>query len=93
MHDPRIVLALELTLLIIKILLSIAQHDENISKFQKMSGFPLRDTLKALARNVTPPRSSIARPGRRYISGLIYLAITLVLAFGLLGIRSCMGGP
>jgi hypothetical protein len=34
-----------------------------------------------MARDVKPPRSSIARPGRRYISGLVYLAIGLGLAF------------
>jgi hypothetical protein len=40
-----------------------------------------------MARNVQPPRSSIARPGRRYISGLVYLAIALSLALALLALR------
>jgi hypothetical protein len=44
-----------------------------------------------MARDVTPPRSSIARPGRKYISGIIYLSLVLLLALGFYGIRSCMG--
>jgi hypothetical protein len=44
-----------------------------------------------MARQVQPPRSSIARPGRRYISGIIYLAIVVALALALVGVRACMG--
>jgi hypothetical protein len=44
-----------------------------------------------MARDVTPPRSSIARPGRKYISGIIYLTMVLGLALAFYGIRSCMG--
>jgi hypothetical protein len=44
-----------------------------------------------MARDVTPPRSSIARPGRKYISGIIYLSLVLALALAFYGIRSCMG--
>jgi hypothetical protein len=44
-----------------------------------------------MAREVQPPRSSIARPGRRYISGLVYLAIGLLLALALLGVRMWLG--
>jgi hypothetical protein len=44
-----------------------------------------------MARDVIPPRSSIARPGRKYISGIIYLSLVLLLALGFYGIRSCMG--
>jgi len=44
-----------------------------------------------MAREVTPPRSSIARPGRKYISGIIYLSLVLMLALAFFGIRSCMG--
>jgi hypothetical protein len=44
-----------------------------------------------MARDVTPPRSSIARPGRKYISGIIYLTLVLGLALAFYGIRSCMG--
>jgi hypothetical protein len=44
-----------------------------------------------MARDVTPPRSSIARPGRKYISGIIYLSIVLLLALAFYGIRSWIG--
>jgi hypothetical protein len=44
-----------------------------------------------MARDVRPPRSSIARPGRRYISGLIYLSIVVALALLLLGARFWLG--
>lgn len=44
-----------------------------------------------MARDVTPPRSSIARPGRKYISGIIYLSLVLMMALAFYGIRSCMG--
>jgi hypothetical protein len=44
-----------------------------------------------MARMVQPPRSSIARPGRRYISGIIYLSIVLVIALGVLSLRWCLG--
>jgi hypothetical protein len=44
-----------------------------------------------MARDVTPPRSSIARPGRKYISGIIYLTLVLALAFGFFAVRSCLG--
>ena len=44
-----------------------------------------------MARDVTPPRSSIARPGRKYISGIIYLSLVLAIALGFFGIRSCLG--
>jgi hypothetical protein len=44
-----------------------------------------------MARDVSPPRSSIARPGRRYISGMIYLAIVLALALALVGVRWWLG--
>ena len=49
------------------------------------------NTTVGMARDVTPPRSSIARPGRKYISGMVYLAIVLALALAFFGIRSCMG--
>jgi hypothetical protein len=52
---------------------------------------PGRTLSRAMARSVIPPRSSIARPGRRYISGIIYLAIVLALAFGILGARWLLG--
>ena len=44
-----------------------------------------------MARNVQPPRSSIARPGRRYISGLIYLTIVVAVALLCLGARWLLG--
>jgi len=44
-----------------------------------------------MARDVTPPRSSIARPGRKYVSGIIYLSLVLVVALSFFGIRSCLG--
>jgi hypothetical protein len=44
-----------------------------------------------MARDVQPPRSSIARPGRRYISGIIYLSLVLVVAFSVLLVRWCLG--
>jgi hypothetical protein len=44
-----------------------------------------------MARDVIPPRSSIARPGRRYISGVIYLSIVLVVALSIVGLRACLG--
>jgi hypothetical protein len=40
-----------------------------------------------MARDVKPPRSSIATPGRRYVSGIIYLSIVVVLALAVLGVR------
>jgi hypothetical protein len=44
-----------------------------------------------MARDVTPPRSSIARPGRKYVSGIIYLSLVLIVALSFFGIRSCLG--
>jgi hypothetical protein len=44
-----------------------------------------------MARDVKPPRSPIAMPGRKYISGVIYLALVVGLAFGVLGLRWCLG--
>jgi hypothetical protein len=44
-----------------------------------------------MARSVIPPRSSIARPGRRYISGIIYLTIMLALGLGILALRWLLG--
>jgi hypothetical protein len=49
------------------------------------------NTCIGMARNVIPPRSSIARPGRKYVSGIIYLTLVLSLALAFYGIRSCMG--
>ncbi len=43
-----------------------------------------------MARDVKPPRSSIATPGRRYVSGIVYLSLVLLFAFGFLGLRSCL---
>jgi hypothetical protein len=43
-----------------------------------------------MARNVTPPRSPIAMPGRKYISGLIYLGLVVGLALAVLGLRWCL---
>ncbi len=43
-----------------------------------------------MARDVKPPRSPIAMPGRKYISGLIYLTLVVALAFAVLGIRWCV---
>ena len=40
-----------------------------------------------MARDVKPPRSSIATPGRRYVSGIIYLSIVVVVALAVLGVR------
>ena len=45
----------------------------------------------AMARKRRPILSPIARPGRRYISGLIYLGIVLALAFGFLALRVLLG--
>jgi hypothetical protein len=44
-----------------------------------------------MAREVSPPRSSIARPGRRYISGIVYLALVLGAALVLVGVRWWLG--
>jgi hypothetical protein len=44
-----------------------------------------------MARNVQPPRSSIARPGRRYISGLVYLTLVVVLALAAVAARWLLG--
>ena len=44
-----------------------------------------------MARDVKPPRSSIARPGRRYISGIIYLSIVVAIALLVLGVRWLLG--
>jgi hypothetical protein len=44
-----------------------------------------------MARDVMPPHSSIARPGRKYISGIIYLLIVLLIALAFYGIRSWLG--
>ena len=38
-----------------------------------------------------PILSPIARPGRRYISGIIYLSATLVIALGALLLRVLLG--
>jgi hypothetical protein len=38
-----------------------------------------------------PITSPIARPGRRYISGLIYLGAVVLLGLALLGIRFLLG--
>jgi hypothetical protein len=43
-----------------------------------------------MARDVKPPRSPIAMPGRKYISGIIYLTLVIALAFGVLGLRWCV---
>jgi len=43
-----------------------------------------------MARDVKPPRSPIAMPGRKYISGMIYLALVVALALGVLGLRWCV---
>lgn len=40
-----------------------------------------------MARDVKPPRSPIAMPGRKYISGIIYLSLVVVLALAVLGVR------
>jgi hypothetical protein len=45
-----------------------------------------------MARDVKPPRSSIAMPGRKYISGIIYLAIVVVLGLLILGARWLLAG-
>ena len=44
-----------------------------------------------MVRDVKPPRSSIARPGRRYISGIVYLSIVVVVALLVLGLRWFLG--
>jgi hypothetical protein len=44
-----------------------------------------------MARDVQPPRSSNARPGRRYISGIIYLSLVVVVAVSVLLVRWCLG--
>jgi hypothetical protein len=44
-----------------------------------------------MARDVKPPRSPIAMPGRKYISGLVYLGLVLALALGAVGLRACLG--
>jgi hypothetical protein len=38
-----------------------------------------------------PILSPIARPGRRYISGIVYLAATVALALGALLLRVLLG--
>jgi hypothetical protein len=38
-----------------------------------------------------PILSPIARPGRRYVSGIIYLAAVLVVALGFLLVRRLLG--
>jgi hypothetical protein len=43
-----------------------------------------------MARDVKPPRSPIAMPGRKYVSGIIYLALVVALALSVLGIRWCI---
>ena len=43
-----------------------------------------------MARDVKPPRSSIAMPGRKYISGIIYLSLVIALALSVLGLRWCV---
>lgn len=40
-----------------------------------------------MARDIKPPRSPIAMPGRKYISGIIYLSLVILLALGFLGVR------
>jgi hypothetical protein len=30
-------------------------------------------------------------PGRKYISGIVYLSLVIVLAFSVLGLRWCVG--
>ena len=55
------------------------------------TGLPDGNNTTGMARDVTPPRSSIARPGRKYVSGIIYLSLVLVVALSFFGIRSCLG--
>jgi hypothetical protein len=43
-----------------------------------------------MARDVKPPRSPIAMPGRKYVSGIIYLTLVVVLALSVLGLRWCI---
>jgi hypothetical protein len=38
-----------------------------------------------------PITSPIARPGRKYISGLIYLAVVIFVGLGLLSLRFLLG--
>lgn len=45
-----------------------------------------------MARDVKPPQSPIAMPGRRYISGIIYLGLVILLGLGILGLRFWVGG-
>ncbi|HEY7956776.1 MAG: hypothetical protein ACHQ17_09065 [Polyangia bacterium] len=40
-----------------------------------------------MARDIKPPRSPIAMPGRKYISGIIYLSLVILLALAFLGVR------
>ena len=40
-----------------------------------------------MARDVKPPQSPIAMPGRRYISGIIYLSIVVLVGLLVLAIR------
>jgi hypothetical protein len=40
-----------------------------------------------MARDVKPPQSPIAMPGRKYISGIIYLSIVIFLGLLVLAIR------
>jgi len=44
-----------------------------------------------MARDVIPPRSPIAMPGRKYISGIVYLGLVVALALAALGLRWCLG--
>ena len=47
--------------------------------------------VKQTAKQRRPILSPIARPGRRYISGLIYLGIVLFIAFLFLAARILLG--
>jgi hypothetical protein len=40
-----------------------------------------------MARDVKPPQSPIAMPGRKYISGIIYLSLVIVLGLLVLAVR------
>jgi hypothetical protein len=40
-----------------------------------------------MARDVKPPQSPIAMPGRKYISGIIYLSIVVFIGLLVLAIR------
>ncbi len=37
-----------------------------------------------------PITSPIARPGRKYVSGIIYLAVVILLGVGVVGLRFCL---